>query len=330
MKVKGILSIIMLFVLTLTVLTGCTNDSGASSSSAEGNSTGSNGDSVIAIIVPAADHGWLAGVAYFAEQKCAELGLSKDNYRLLTSNNVNEQTNQIEEMINLKVTAVVLQPHNDEVSVSAQKIIDANIPLVVFDRKVDVDYTAFVAGDNSAMGAESAKYIGKELNGKGTIAIYNVPSSGSVSVERVNAFKEVMGKDYPDIKLVDLTAADFTQQEGLNVGADALTANPSLDAIFSIDDESSIGLLGAIKEAKRTDIKYLSGGGGANDYYEIISSETQPECFTATYSPKMIQDAVQTAVDIIDGKSVGKEIVVPPSIVTKENASNFLDEKSPY
>ena len=42
-------------------------------------------DGPIAIIVPSASHGWMAGIAYFAKQKCEELNLSEgDGYKLLT------------------------------------------------------------------------------------------------------------------------------------------------------------------------------------------------------------------------------------------------------
>jgi len=285
----------------------------------------------IAIIVPSASHGWMAGIAYFAKQKCEELNLSEgDGYKLLTSSNVNEQANQIEEMINLKCSAIVLLPHTDEVSVTAQKIIDADIPLIIFDRKVASDYTAYFAGDNTGIGSHSAEYLGGQLDGSGTIAILNVPSSGSVSTERVNAFKDVMSDNYPNINLVDMTAPDFTQQSGLKTLSDVLVANDKIDAIFSIDDESSIGMLQAIKDAKRTDVKYITGAGGSQNYFTKIAESEQPICITATYSPSMIKDAVQAAVDIKNGKEVKKDNIIPPTIVTKDNVSNLLDANSPY
>lgn len=336
MKCRKILTALLAAAMVTLSLAACQNDSTPPSKApVEDSSVSSEQPEApagpIAIIVPAADHGWLAGVSYFAEQKCKELGLAEGTgYKLVTSANVNEQANQIDEMINLNVSAVVLQPHNDEVSVSAKKIVDAGIPLVVFDRKVDVDYTTFVAGDNTAMGEKSAEYIGEKLQGKGTVAVLNVPSSGSVSSERVDGFKKVMGEKYADVQLVDITAADFTQQEGLKTATDALVANSHLDAVFSIDDESSLGILQAIKDASRSEIKYLSGGGGGQDYFKKISAETQPECFTATYSPSMIKDAIQAAKDILDGKNVAKDLIVPPDIVTNANVADYLDENSPY
>lgn len=281
----------------------------------------------LGIIVLEADHGWLAGVSYYAEQKCKELGI---DYQIYTSGNVNDQASQIEEAIAEGCAAIVLEPHTDEVSVAAQKIVDANIPLILFDRTVTGDYTAYVAGDNPGIGTQSAKVIGDKLAGKGDVAVLNVPSSGVVSTDRVNAFKAEMAKSYPDIKLIDITADDFTQENGLKTASDALVANPHIDAIFSIDDESSMGILQAIKDAGRTDIQLLSGCGGCQAYFNKINSETGITLFTATYSPMMIQDAIMTAIDVVNGKSVEKDIIIPPTIVNKENVAEFLDDTSPY
>ena len=45
-----------------------------------------NKDGPIAIIVPSASHGWMAGISYFAKQKCEELNLKEGSgYKLLTS-----------------------------------------------------------------------------------------------------------------------------------------------------------------------------------------------------------------------------------------------------
>lgn len=316
--------------IAVLALAGCGSgsDNGTDDSAAGGTEISGADSETLAVVIPAAEHGWLAGVAYYAEQKADDLGL--DNVQIVTSSNVNDQTSQLDELISQKVGAIVLQPHTDEVSVAARNVVDADIPLVVFDRAVDADYDAYVAGSNPDIGTLSAEYLGDGLSGEGTIAVLNVPSSGSVSTDRVDAFKESMEADYPDIELVEMTAENFTQEAGLKAATDMLTANDEVDAIFSIDDESSLGILQAIKETGRSDIKFLSGAGGSQSYYKQIQSNEDIECFTATYSPSMIGDAMEVALKIMDGETVEKEEIVAPTIVTKDNVSDFLDSDSPY
>lgn len=282
----------------------------------------------LVVAIPQAEHGWLAGVAYYAELKAKELGIEK--FRIVTSANVNEQASQLEELISQNVGAVVILPHTDELSLVAKKVVDAKIPLVVFDRKVDADYTAYVAGSNTEIGEVSAEQIGSGLEGKGKVAILNNPSSGSVSTERVDAFKKVVSEKYPDLELVEMTVNSFTKEEALRVATDTLVANPELDAIFSIDDESSLGILQAIKDANRADIKFISGAGGSQNYYKAIETEADINLFTATYSPAMIGDAIEQAWKILNGETVEKDQIVSPTVVTKENVKDLLDEKSPY
>ena len=282
----------------------------------------------LAVVIPAAEHGWLAGVAYYAEQKIEELGL--ENYTIVTSSNVNEQASQLDELIAQEVGAVVILPHTDEVTLSAQKVLDADIPLIVFDRRVDVDYTAYVAGSNPQIGEFSADYLGEQLEGAGIIAILNNPSAGSVSSERVDEFKRVMEEDYPEIELIDFTVENFTQETGLTAATDLLTANPQIDAIFSIDDESSLGILQAIMDAQREDVRFLSGAGGNQAYFSEINDAEDISLFTATYSPAMIGDAIEVAFQIMNGEEVEKDQIVEPTIVNKDNVADFLDADSPY
>jgi len=247
----------------------------------------------------------------------------------VTSSNVNGQASQIDDMIALKCAVVVLLPHNNEVSVAAERIVSRGIKLVVFDRKVNGKYNAYVAGDNAAMGTKSAEYIGKKLAGKGIVAVVNTPSVGSVNTERVGGFKKVMAAKFPGIKLVDVTSNGYSMQDGLKMATDMLVAYPKLDAVFSTDDEPSVGILQAIKEAKRTDIKIVSGGGGTQTYFNTIGKSNM-SLFTATYSPSMIKDAIQAAYDTLQGKQVPKDKIIAPSLVDKANYAKFLDAGSPY
>ncbi|MDF9824839.1 ribose transport system substrate-binding protein [Breznakia sp. PF5-3] len=317
-SLKKLLAVSFAFIL---IISGC------SSGESKDDKKEANADGPIGISILAADHGWLAALSYNAENTVKELGLDA---KILTSSSVSEQAAHIDDLIAMDCSVIVLEPHTDEVEIYAKKIRDAGIKLVLFDRIVDVDYTSYVTGNNPEVGTTVANYLGEKLGGKGTIAVHNVPSAGSVSTERVDNFKKVMKEKYPDIKLVEFSTASFTQEDGLKSGADLLVANKQIDAIFSIDDESSLGFLQAIKDAGRTDIKYMSGCGGSQSYINKIKSETSINLFSATYSPKMIIDAIEMAVKIQKGEKFEKDYYVAPEIINRDNAEDFVDADSPY
>ena len=114
----------------------------------------------------------------------------------------------------------------------------------------------------------AAKFIGEKLGGKGIVVSVGVPAYGSVHTERVNAFKDTMTQMFPNIKIVKEVGAENSSKEaGLKIMSDLLNAEKHIDAVFTIDDELSIGVLQAIAENKRKDIKIETGAGGAQEYF---------------------------------------------------------------
>ena len=283
---------------------------------------------LVGISVPGATHGWVAATAYFSEKTAKELGL---NYKLVVSANPVEQANQLTELVDMGCDVIILFPHNNEVTVAAQEVLDAGVPLINFDRVVNVDATAYLAGDNPGMGTEGGKYIDEKLGGEGKVVIIGVPSWGDINTERVDAFKAYIAENAPGIEIINEYAANTAaQQDGLTVMADALTANEEIDAVFSVDDELSIGILKAIEEAGRTDIKVVTGGGGMQEYFKLIEGQNDIWFASALYHPSMISTCVEMAKDLLDGKEIEKTTIIPSVIVDRDNVSGYFDEGSPY
>jgi ribose transport system substrate-binding protein len=51
---------------------------------------------------------------------------------------------------------------------------------------------------------------------------------------------------------------------------------------------------------------------------------------SALYSPLMVVDAVNMAVDVLDGKKVDPVKIIPTTIVDRTNYVQYLDPTSPY
>lgn len=137
---KKILSVLLIAAMAVTMCIGCGNgksDSAATDAKQENSTAKSDNkqadakeadskgtvnteDGLIGIALPSADHGWMAGCIYSAQEEVKALGLEEGSgYKILTSDSVNDQANDIEELISLGCTSIVLLPHNDEVSVAA-------------------------------------------------------------------------------------------------------------------------------------------------------------------------------------------------------------------
>ena len=342
MKLTKLAALILASAMALS-LTAC-GGTGTGSSVATSGSTGATSDSTeatstsgevykIGVLAPEVTHGWSAGVAYYAEKRCQELAdEGKIEYRVSVSGDGAEMTNQLDELKTWGADAIVAFPQWEGMEVPIQQAIDEGITVVNFDIEIAADGIYRVAGDNYDMGFQSAQYIVDKIGTEGTVVILDVPTSGSVAELRKQGFLENLAEIAPDMKTIEY-ATQFTREDGLADMADILTANPQIDAVYSMDDETSIGALQAIRDAGRTDIKVITGGGGAQEYFNMMLADENQDIWlqSATYSPDMVEDAVDMAVEILNGNVPSDPVkIIPTTIVDRENASEFLDESSPY
>lgn len=282
----------------------------------------------IGILAPAVTHGWVAAVAYNAEVRSKELS-DKIEYQIQTSTNAEEMTAQLDDLMTWGAQAIVAFPQWEGMEVPIQKALKAGIKVVNFDIAINADGVYRVSGDNEDMGIQGANYIADKIGKTGNVIILEVPTSGSVSELRKKGFVDTIDKIAPEMKLITY-ATKFTREDGLKDFADILTKNPKIDAVYSMDDETSIGVLQAIKEAGRTDIKVVTGGGGMQEYFSMMPENKDIWIQSALYSPAMVKDAVDMAVDLLDGKTVDKVKIIPTTIVDRDNYTKFSDAKSPY
>ena len=287
----------------------------------------------IGILAPATSHGWVGGVAFFAQQAADELGL---DYVLTTSSNADEMSSQIETMIQQGVEAIVVWPQFTGVETAAEMALEAGIKIVNFDMIINVDEKYadsmyVLTGDNYGMGVAGAKYIVDKIGTEGTVLVMDVPTSGNVAADRKAGFMDTMAEIAPDMEFVEI-ATEFNREKGLNDMAAALTANAQIDAVFSMDDETSIGALQAIVEAGRTDVKAITGGGGCQEYFGMMTDEAYANIWvsSATYSPDMIVNCIENAVKVLNGEEVENMIVLPTNVVDKDNVADFINPDSPY
>lgn len=282
----------------------------------------------IGVLAPAVTHGWVAAVAYHAENRVKELSDEVD-YQIQTSSNAQEMTSQLDDLMTWGAEAIVAFPQWEGMEVPIQKALDEGIEVVNFDIAIDAEGVYRVAGDNEDMGVQGAKYIVDKIGEKGNVIELENPSAGSVSELRIKGFEETMAQIAPDMNL-ETYATEFTREAGLKDFSDILTSNDQIDAVYSIDDETSIGVLQAIKEAGRDDIKVVTGGGGMQEYFNMMPENEDIWIQSALYSPAMVKDAVDVALELLKGNEVDEETIIPTTVVDRENYEEFLDEGAPY
>ena len=291
------------------------------------------GQHKIGILAPATTHGWVGGVTYFAQQAADSLDI---DYTLLTSSDADEMSSQIEQLIQLGVEAIVVWPQFTGIETAAEMALEQGIKIYNFDMIINVDEKYaddmyVLTGDNYGMGVAGAQYIVDKIGTEGKVLVMDVPGSGNVAADRKAGFMDTMAEIAPDMEFIEISTA-FAREDGLNDMADALTANAQIDAVFSMDDETSIGALQAIVEAGRTDVKAITGGGGCQEYFNMMTDEKYADIWvsSATYAPDMIVACIENAVKVLDGEDIDHTIVMPTSVVDRDNVADYLNADSPY
>lgn len=282
----------------------------------------------IGILAPAVTHGWVAAVAYHAESRAKELS-DEIVYRIQTSGNAEEMTAQLDDLMTWGAEAIVAFPQWEGMEVPMQRALDAGIHVVNFDIVIDLEGVYRVSGDNEDMGIQGAHYIVDKVGPEATVVMLEVPTSGSVSALRKKGFLDTVAEIAPDLNILTY-ATQFTREDGLRDFADILIRNPKIDAVYSMDDETSVGVLQAIREAGRTDIKVITGGGGMQEYFNMMPENEDIWIQSALYSPAMVKDAVDVALQVLKGEEVAQVKIIPTTIVDRDNYEDFLDPHSPY
>ena len=313
---KRIIAALLVLLMLATLFAGCS----------EG---GKNSDSIkIGIAAPDVTHGWVAGVAYYAEKYCKEQGI---NYKITTSSDAAEMMASLNDLVAWGADAIVTWPQWTGMEGAVQEIIDQGIPVVSFDYDIPANGIHKVTGNNYDMGYEGAKYIVEKVGEAASILLLDVPSSGSVAALRKEGFYAYLTEiGYDTANVFEIAEEGFTRDNGLKDMTDTLESHDQIDAVFAMDDELAIGAIQAINEAGRTDIKAIVGGGGMQEYFKMMKEDKYASLgiASALYSPSMVTEAVKSAISIVGGEEAEAEIVIPTAIVSAENADEYIDPEN--
>lgn len=287
---------------------------------------------VIGFSSPGADHGWLAAIQQFAREAARR---HPDIELVLTDglNSVQKQIADVESLIARKVDVIVLLPMDGAaLTPVARKVKEAGIPLVNLDRKLSEPvYTTYIGGDNYGIGRAAGEYIARRLNGRGIVVeIQGLPGI-SVTEDRSRGFYEVI-RQYPGIQVVASQNADFLPDRGLRVMENILQAHRRIDAVYTHDDDMAMGVIQAIRNARREREMFVTGVGPLRRAMEMIRDGVPPYAATFNYSPVMAASAVEIAYRIAKGQGLSelwepampKEILLDATLIDASNVNQWM------
>jgi ribose transport system substrate-binding protein len=289
----------------------------------------------IGVAIPAATHGWAGGVVYWANRTKGELEKQYPGLKVTvkTAGSAAEQANQVQDLQTAsKIDTLVILPFESApLTQPVAQVKSKGVFVTVVDRGLTdpAAQDAYVAGDNPGFGKVAGEYMAKALGGKGDVVVLRgIPTV--IDNQRVDAFNAVI-KANPGMKVLDAKHGNWNRDDAFKVMQDYLTRFPKIDAVWASDDDMAVGVQKAIAQAKRNDIKLVLGGAGSKEYIKKVMDGDKIVTADVTYSPSMIADAMKlTAAARVKGEKMPATTIIPSVLITKENAKQYYEPKSPF
>lgn len=294
----------------------------------------------IGVSIPAADHGWTAGIGWWAKRATALY--PEADWITATAPGPEKQIADIEDMMVKGVDGlVILATESAPLTPVARKAKEKGIFIVNVDRgflqRPGEDQIAdiFLEGDNKAFGRKSAEFIVEKLGGKGNIVVLTgIPCT--VDTDRVNAAMEVFRR-HPEIRVLGQQPAMWNRQKGLEVMENFLTKFSRIDAVWAQDDDIALGAAQAIRESGRTREMWIFPGAGMKEVVKMVMDKDPLFPANITYPPSMIASGIHMCYSTLrDGKRkeimefTPRHLMIDVELITPENARRYYFPDSVY
>jgi ABC-type sugar transport system substrate-binding protein len=240
-----------------------------------------------------------------------------------SATDIEGQIAQIESMVTQGVQGIALTPVDPTVAPALDKAISQGVKIVLMDNNIP-DWkgrTSLATTDNYAAGVIAGQYLKSVLKAGDTLGILEgVPGVPALD-DRVNGMLE--GLKGVEVKVVGRAGTNCTEELGINVAQDLLTANPDLKAIYAACGPPAAGAAQAIKNAGiASDAIVLVGFDFCCGEAEALTAGIE-DATVAQFPAKMAELGVDALVKAIRGDEVPLLIDSGAALVTKDTMSQF-------
>lgn len=282
----------------------------------------------IGFVQTANESGWRA-----AHTQSMKDTFSTDGYSYKFIDGQGDQNVQIEgiqSLIDEKYDAIILAPIVedgwDDILKKAQ---DADIPVIIVDRKVSSDsslYSCWVGSDFDLEGQNAAKWLVENV---GTtepknIVVLEGTTGSSAQLGRTTGFGDEIAK-YSNYTILASESGDFDKAKGKELMKKYLGEFEKIDVIVTQNDNMAYGIIEAINEAGKqaSDYTIISFDGEAAAFKEMIAGNISVEIECNPLQGPTVEKLIK---QLLNGQSVEKEQfmeegIYPASVANDEVAN---------
>ena len=273
-----------------------------------------------------AESEWRTGNTASIKEEAENLGVA-----LIFSDGQQKQENQIKairtfiaQQVDVIGVSPVVETGWDSVFQEAK---DAGIPIILVDRRADVDealYATYLGSDFVEEGRNAAKVMADLLDGQGHIVELVGTVGSAPAIDRYAGFREVLA-EYPEMQIIASESGDFTRAKGEEVMGDFLRQyGAEIDAVYAHNDDMAIGAIRAIEAyglKPGEDIKIVSIDAIRDAFQAMVDGKLNA---TIECNPLLGPQFFDLALKVVNGESVPKWIPSEERVFFPENAAELL------
>ena len=255
--------------------------------------------------------------------------VEKNNDTLITLDpelDVDKQNEQIYKFIDQKVDGIFINPIDfEQIEPALQAAKRANIPVIIIDAPVSDEslVNCTIVSDNYDAGVQCAKDMMERLDSANIVLLKHTTAKSAK--ERIEGFLSVIDNN-EKYKVINEAECDGQLEIAMPKMQEIIEETPDIDVVMALNDPSALGALAALEKNNKNDVM-VYGIEGTPEIKALIG-RNQMIVGTVAQSPiKMGQIAVENMYNILNGKKIEKNIIIPISLINKENLFKYDEDR---
>lgn len=255
--------------------------------------------------------------------------VEKNNDTLITLDpelDVDKQNEQIYKFIDQKVDGIFINPIDfEQIEPALQAAKRANIPVIIIDALVSDEslVNCTIVSDNYDAGVQCAKDMMERLDSANIVLLKHTTAKSAK--ERIEGFLSVIDNN-EKYKVINEAECDGQLEIAMPKMQEIIEETPDIDVVMALNDPSALGALAALEKNNKNDVM-VYGIDGTPEIKALIG-RNQMIVGTVAQSPiKMGQIAVENMYNILNGKKIEKNIIIPISLINKENLFKYDEDR---
>lgn len=234
------------------------------------------------------------------------------------ASNSHKQIKDIQQLMECGIDLLVVAPSDVKELSGLMEECYVSIPVIVVGiEPKTTSYTTFISFDDYSIGKMGGEYVIKQYTTGDEVVVLEGLSESPISKNRLRGFRDTVEGEIAE-GAIHYMNGEWLRDKAENRMKDYVVTNQEAQMVFAFNDEMAYGAYLAMDQYRITNACILgvdgfSGNMGGADLVERGILDATIQC------SEMGELVSETAIRILDGKEVEKDIVIQPRMIENQN-----------